>query len=70
MTDNQKRIIRYIREFTAGHGFPPSLAEIGDAVGLTDGGVKYVLMGLRNLGVVDWDDRKARTIRVIKEVGK
>lgn len=46
----------------------PSLRELGRQLGMTVGGVRYNLLRLRSKGLVDWQDRKARTLRVVKAV--
>jgi repressor LexA len=35
LTWQQRKILAFIEEFTAGHGFSPTMREIGDATGLS-----------------------------------
>ena len=45
--DTQRMILEYIRETTTERGYPPSVREIGDAVGLTSTATVHV--HLKNL---------------------
>ena len=57
-------ILSHIISHTAAAGYPPTLAEIGDAVGLDAPGVRYHLGLLRDAGLVTWRPRGVRSVRV------
>ncbi|MFI6341194.1 LexA family protein [Streptomyces sp. NPDC050535] len=53
MSPRQQRIIVFIQEATGRHGYPPSLREIGEAVGpISTPGVRHHTQILERLGVL------------------
>ena len=58
-------ILIFIAEATAESGFPPTLREIGEAVGLcSPASVQHHVKSLRCRGLVSWHDGACRTISV------
>ena len=54
LTPKQQKIYDYILDFTAEHGYPPSVREIGAAVGLkSPSTVHFHLKGLEVAGVIE-----------------
>lgn len=65
LSDPQRRIRQFLEDFIQRRGFPPSLREIADAVGLSStSSVSYHLGRLRKMGLVDWEPRCPRTAKV------
>jgi SOS-response transcriptional repressor LexA len=65
LTWRQRKILRAIRESVQQRGYPPSLREIGDAVGLTStASVGYQLSTLQRKGYLHRGMGRARTIEV------
>ena len=59
----QQRIYDFIRTFTRRQGYPPTLREIGQAVGVrSPSTVKYHLDNLRQAGLIQWDGGKTRSL--------
>ena len=53
LTPKQQEIYDYIVSFTESHGYPPSVREIGQAVGLkSPSTVHFHIKGLENAGVL------------------
>jgi repressor LexA len=77
LTERRRGILRFVRERVDLRGYPPSLREIADAVGLkTVSAVAYQLKILQEMGYVARDPRLARTVvekpprlRVIQAAG-
>jgi repressor LexA len=68
LTDRQRKILAMIRETVAEHGYPPSIREIGEAVGLTSpSSVHSQLEALQRKGFIRRDPTKPRTIAVHME---
>lgn len=66
MTATDEQIMAAIKDYTARNGYPPSMRELCEAVGIASAGsITYRLRKLRERGMVAFDDRKARTMRVI-----
>lgn len=63
LTAKQKQIYDYILTFTADHGYPPSVREIGAAVGLkSPSTVHFHMKGLEEAGVIVKAEGKTRAI--------
>ena len=69
LTSRQIEILRWITNYIAEHGYSPSLRELCLAFGFrsTQGAVCH-LRPLRLKGWLTWNDRQARTLRVLAEV--
>jgi repressor LexA len=65
LTDRQRKILEYIRHTVAQRGYPPSVREIGEAVGLhSPSSVHAQLSGLAEKGFLAKDPSRPRAIRV------
>jgi repressor LexA len=63
VTEKQLRILDVIREFTTEHGYPPSVREIGEAVGLSSSStVQSHLKTLERRGMLWRDPTKPRAL--------
>jgi repressor LexA len=66
LTWRQRKILRVIRDSVQARGYPPSMREIGDAVGLTSiASVSYQLATLQRKGYLHRDGRRPRTMEVM-----
>jgi repressor LexA len=62
-TERQARILEVIGDFTAEHGYPPSVREIGERVGLSSSStVQSHLKALEKQGLVRRDPTKPRAL--------
>ncbi len=62
LTRTQCLILRFVRDFTARHGFCPTMREIGDATGLTaTSSVSYQLGLLEARGMIRRDSSGSRS---------
>jgi repressor LexA len=65
MTARQRRILEFIRRTVRSRGYPPTVREIGEAVGLTSSSsVHAQLSNLQRKGLLTKDPSKPRTIEV------
>jgi repressor LexA len=65
LTWRQRKILRTIRESVQKRGYPPSMLEIGEAVGLTStSSVSYQLRTLQRKGYLHRDVGRARTMEL------
>jgi repressor LexA len=63
-TERQRRILEIIRAFTAEHGYPPSVREIGERVGLSSSSTIHAhLKALERRGLISRDPTKPRALR-------
>ncbi|MDQ2680627.1 MAG: transcriptional repressor LexA [Candidatus Eremiobacteraeota bacterium] len=63
-TDRQQRIMDAIHQFTDEHGYPPSVREIGERVGLSSSStVQSHLKTLERRGLISRDPTKPRALR-------
>ncbi|WP_432495511.1 transcriptional repressor LexA [Kineococcus gypseus] len=66
LTARQRRVLETIREAVERRGYPPSMREIGQAVGLTSpSSVAHQVKTLERLGHLRKDPRRPRTLEVV-----
>ena len=66
LTAKQAQILRVIQEAVADRGYPPSMREIGDAVGLSSlSSVTHQLHQLENAGYLRRDPKRPRALEVL-----
>jgi repressor LexA len=69
LTKRQQEILDYIKRYVGEHGYPPTVRDIGKAIGLTSSSTVHAhLANLEKLGLLRRDPTKPRAIEVI--VGK
>ncbi|HEY8473583.1 MAG TPA: transcriptional repressor LexA [Natronosporangium sp.] len=65
LTPRQRRIMEFLREWSEKHGYPPSVREIGEAVGLVSpSSVAYQLKALERKGYLRRDPNRPRAVDV------
>jgi len=65
LTSRQRQVLKVIGDSMETRGYPPSLREIGEAVGLTStSSVSYQLRTLQRAGYLYWDAGRSRTVEV------
>jgi len=65
LTARQRKVLRVIREWVDEHGYPPSVREIGDAVGLqSTSSVHHQLRTLERKGYLRRDPNRTRAVDV------
>jgi len=70
LTDRQRKIIEVIRASVSERGYPPSIREIGDAVGLTStSSVAYQLQTLERKGFLRRDANRPRAVAAADSIG-
>jgi repressor LexA len=63
-TERQRRILEIIRVFITEHGYPPSVREIGERVGLSSSSTIHAhLKALERRGLISRDPTKPRALR-------
>jgi SOS-response transcriptional repressor LexA len=62
LTEKQQQIYDYI----ASCPICPTMAEVADAAGVSAPAIREHLIRMKNKGVITWDERKSRTIRIVK----
>jgi repressor LexA len=66
LTPRQRRVLDVIRQAVADRGYPPSVREIGEAVGLTSSSsVAHQLKVLQNKGFLRRDPHRPRAVEVL-----
>lgn len=65
LSDRQKRIVAFIEEYLEAHSYPPTIREIGQAVGISSTSVvKYNLERLEEKGVIERSEEVSRGLRL------
>lgn len=71
LTKRQKEIFDFIRKYAAKTGYPPTVREIGKAVGLTSSSTVHAhLANLEKIGLLRRDPSKPRAIELLFEKAK
>src|SRR5436309_252611 len=71
ITARQRRILEFIRQTVQGRGYPPTVREIGEAVGLTSSSsVHAQLANLERRGLLRRDPTKPRAMELQGPVGR
>jgi repressor LexA len=69
LTKRQQEIFDFVKRYVGEHGYPPTVRDIGKAIGLTSSSTVHAhLANLEKLGVLRRDPTKPRAIEVL--VGK
>lgn len=67
-SDRQQEIFQYIKNFLLEKGYPPSVREIGNAVGLKSSSTVHGYLGkLETSGLIKRDPTKPRAIDILEE---
>src|SRR4029077_16038940 len=70
LTDRQKEVLSFIQESITGRGYPPTLREIGERMGIrSTNGVNDHLKALEKKGYLEREDLKSRALRPISPGG-
>jgi repressor LexA len=66
LTAKQVLVLSFIARHTKEKGYPPSLRDIADGLGLKSvNGAKIHVVALKRKGRLTWDEGKARTLKVV-----
>ena len=66
LTRRQRIVLDFLQEYSKEHGFPPTMREIGEGIGLSNvSAVRGHLAALEKKGYISKDADKARSIRVL-----
>src|SRR5919107_4609595 len=69
LTKRQQEIFEFIKEYSARHGYPPTVRDIGKAVGLASSSTVHAhLANLERLGLLRRDPTKPRAIELLDRV--
>ena len=71
LTKRQKEIFDYIKRYSDRHGYPPTVRDIGKAIGLTSSSTVHAhLSNLEKVGLLRRDPSKPRAIEVLVDKAK
>jgi repressor LexA len=71
LTKRQQEIFDFVKKYVREHGYPPTVRDIGKAIGLTSSSTVHAhLANLEKLGVLRRDPTKPRAIEVLKDKAK
>jgi repressor LexA len=67
LTSRKRMILKAIREHAARRGYPPTIRELCNLVGLKSCGTMYRhLESLRKAGMITWEPSRPRTLAVVE----
>ena len=68
LTDRQRQILDFLTSYVDAHGYPPTVREIGEAVGLASPSTVHAhLANLERAGFLKRDPTKPRAIELRRE---
>jgi repressor LexA len=71
LTKRQQEIFDFVRRYAGEHGYPPTVRDIGKAIGLTSSSTVHAhLANLEKIGVLRRDPTKPRAIEVLVDRAK
>ena len=71
LTDRQRGIVAFIKTFIAENGYPPSVREIRDAIGVSSTSTVHLeLVDLEAVGVIRRPGGLSRAITLIEDVAE
>ena len=71
LTRRQQEIFDFVRRYAAEHGYPPTVRDIGKAIGLTSSSTVHAhLANLEKVGLLRRDPSKPRAIEVLVDKAK
>jgi repressor LexA len=71
LTKRQQEIFEFIKRYSAKYGYPPTVRDIGKAVGLASSSTVHAhLANLEKLGLLRRDPSKPRAIELLDRVGR
>jgi repressor LexA len=71
LTKRQQEIFEFIKRYSSEHGYPPTVRDIGKAIGLTSSSTVHAhLANLEKLGVIRRDPTKPRALELLGQAAK
>jgi repressor LexA len=71
LTKRQREIFDFIKRYSNDHGYPPTVRDIGKAIGLTSSSTVHAhLSNLEKLGLVRRDPTKPRALELLGEAAR
>jgi repressor LexA len=71
LTKRQQEIFEFIKRYSSEHGYPPTVRDIGKAIGLTSSSTVHAhLSNLEKLGLVRRDPTKPRALELLGQAAK
>jgi repressor LexA len=68
LTKRQQEIFEFIKRYSARHGYPPTVRDIGKAIGLTSSSTVHAhLANLEKLGLLRRDPTKPRAMEILEK---
>ncbi len=71
LTKRQQEIFEFVKRYVSDHGYPPTVRDIGKAIGLTSSSTVHAhLANLEKLGLLKRDPTKPRALEVLVDRAK
>src|SRR5215211_4881396 len=71
LTKRQREIFDFVKGYSAKHGYPPTVRDIGKAIGLTSSSTVHAhLANLEKLGLVRRDPTKPRALELLGDAAR
>jgi len=71
LTKRQQEIVEFIKRYSARHGYPPTVRDIGKAIGLTSPSTVHAhLLNLEKVGLLRRDPSRPRALELLVDTAK
>jgi repressor LexA len=71
LTKRQREVFDFIKRYSADHGYPPTVRDIGKAIGLTSSSTVHAhLSNLEKLGLLRRDPTKPRALELLADTAR
>jgi repressor LexA len=71
LTKRQEEVFEFIKRYSSEHGYPPTVRDIGKAIGLTSSSTVHAhLANLEKLGVIRRDPTKPRALELLGQAAR
>src|SRR5947199_7780343 len=71
LTKRQREVFDFIKRYSSEHGYPPTVRDIGKAIGLTSSSTVHAhLSNLERLGLLRRDPTKPRALELLGEAAR
>lgn len=68
MLEKEMELVCLIKKWWANEKYAPTMKELTEAVGFKSTSTTHnYLMSLKNKGIVTWEEKKGRTIKIVKK---
>jgi repressor LexA len=70
LTERQREVLNYLAEYIEGRSYPPSIRDVAEHFSISVKGAHDHLRALKKKGCIRQEDKRSRTIELVREPGE